>query len=94
MSFRFIIFLSLVFCLKCFFGQAQTNPNYEFILHLTEGNKNREALYLLDHSNELSQPDTVNYLKGMNYYYLKLVDSAAVFLSEVSPASGLHTREN
>jgi hypothetical protein len=73
------------------FGQIPDNPDFRFITHLTENNKNREALYLLAQPPSFN-PDTLNYLKGMNYYLLKRTDSAALYLGAVSPGSSFYTK--
>jgi TM2 domain-containing membrane protein YozV len=74
------------------YSQNPVNPNFLFIDFLTENNKNREALHLLSNTNELSNSDTVNYLKGMNYYLLKKTDSAALSFNLVAPASNFYTK--
>jgi TM2 domain-containing membrane protein YozV len=74
------------------YSQDPVNPNFLFIDFLTENNKNREALHLLSNTNELSNSDTVNYLKGMNYYLLKKTDSAALSFNLVAPASNFYTK--
>lgn len=73
------------------FCQLPDNSEFRFITHLTENNKNREALYLLSQPLVLGA-DTLAYLRGMNYYLLKKPDSAALFLSNVPSASGFYTK--
>jgi hypothetical protein len=80
-----LLFNLAVFC------QIPDNPDFRFINHLTENNKNREALYLLSQPLSFSS-DTLNYLMGMNYYLLKRTDSAALYLAAVSPGSSFHTK--
>lgn len=72
-------------------SQTLINPNFLFIDHLTQTNKNREALYLLNQGKELTNADTVNYLTGMNYYLLKRTDSAAYYFNAVSQKSNFLT---
>jgi TM2 domain-containing membrane protein YozV len=74
------------------YSQNPVNPNFLFIDFLTENNKNREALHLLSNTNELLNSDTVNFLKGMNYYLLKKTDSAALSFNLVAPASNFYTK--
>jgi hypothetical protein len=74
------------------YSQDRANPNFLFIDFLTENNKNREALHLLSNTNELLNSDTVNFLKGMNYYLLKKTDSAALSFNLVAPASNFYTK--
>lgn len=74
------------------YSQDRANPNFLFIDFLTENNKNREALHLLSNTNELLNSDTVNFLKGMNYYLLKKTDSAALCFNSVAPASNFYTK--
>ena len=63
---------------------AQINQNYVFINFLTQNEKNKEALFLLNQPNELKNSDTLNFLKGYNYYLMKRPDTAAVVFSKVS----------
>ncbi|MBA3681287.1 MAG: hypothetical protein H0W73_09010 [Bacteroidetes bacterium] len=88
-----LILLSLLFCITAHtgFSQEKQNPDFLFTQHLTETGKNREALFLLNNTNELTNADTVNYLKGMNYYLLKKTDSAANYFHAVSVSSNFFT---
>ncbi len=93
MNFKYIVCGLFVF-LFCLTASSQNipNPDFLFIDHLTETNKNREALFLLNQGNELTNADTLNYLKGMNYYLLKRPDTAAVYFNQVSETSNFYTR--
>lgn len=71
---------------------AQINQNYVFINFLTQNEKNKEALFLLNQPNELKNSDTLNFLKGYNYYLMKRPDTAAVVLSKVSASSNLFSK--
>lgn len=71
---------------------AQINQNYVFINYLLQNEKNREALFLLNQPNEIKNTDTLNFLKGYNYYLMKKVDTAAVMLSKVSASSNLFSK--
>lgn len=71
---------------------AQINQNYVFINFLTQNEKNKEALFLLNQPNELKNSDTLNFLKGYNYYLMKRPDTAAVVLSKVSASSNLYSK--
>lgn len=86
---RFIAFVSCFGLGSLLYGQ--TNPDYEFLFHLTQEHHNREALFLLNSGQGMAQADSANYLRGLNYYYLKQPDSAAVFFTAVSDAVPLHT---
>ncbi len=79
---RLVFFL--LFIKTSGFSQLTTNPDFLFIDHLTQTNKNREALFLLTETKELSNADTVNYLCGMNYYLLKRPDTASFYFNNVS----------
>lgn len=68
-------------------AQTTAQSTYLFIQHLIQTNKNREALFLLNQTNEIIQADTLNYLRGMNYYFLKRTDSAALCFAAVSANS-------
>ncbi len=93
MKFRFInCGLGLFLCLLVSFSQGQINSNFLFVDHLTHSNKNREALFLLDKANEITNTDTSNYLRGMNYYFLKKTDSAALYLNTVALSSNFYTK--
>lgn len=69
---------------------SQENKDYEFVRFLTESKKHKEALYLLDNNMIVANPDTIFFLKGLNYYYLKKTDSAAYYFDKVSPSIGKH----
>lgn len=85
---RLVLFL----CLVKVSGFSQTvDPDFLFIDHLTETNKNREALFLLTQTHDLTNTDTVNYLCGMNYYLLKRPDTASFYFSAVSKNSAFFT---
>lgn len=84
-----VVLISLVSFIG--FGQNSTHSNYKFIKHLSESDKNREALYLLNNGKELWNSDSINYLKGLNYYFLRKPDSATIFFNSVQPNSNLHT---
>ena len=71
---------------------AQINQNYVFINFLTQNEKNKEALFLLNQPNELKNSDTLNFLKGYNYYLMKRPDTAAVVFSKVSASSNLFSK--
>ena len=71
---------------------AQINQNYVSINFLTQNEKNKEALFLLNQPNELKNSDTLNFLKGYNYYLMKRPDTAAVVLSKVSASSNLFSK--
>lgn len=71
---------------------AQINQNYVFINFLTQNEKNKEALFLLNQPNELKNSDTLNFLKGYNYYLMKRPDTASVVLSKVSTSSNLFSK--
>lgn len=73
------------------FSQNNINPNFLFINHLIENNKQREALFLLNQTSELTNSDTINYLKGMNFYLLKKADTSAVYFNLVSQKSNFYT---
>jgi len=92
MLFKFLNYLTIL-CFLNFFGLSQniTNSNFLFIKHLTESDKNREALFLLDNTKELTNSDSTNYLKGMNYYYLRKPDSASNCFKLVQPSSNFYT---
>lgn len=93
MKFKFILcWVTLFLFYLSGYSQNPVNPNFLFIDFLTENNKNREALHLLSNTNELSNSDTVNYLKGMNYYLLKKTDSASYCFNLVTPASNFFTK--
>ena len=93
MKFKFTICWITLFLFNLSgYSQDPANPNFLFIDFLTENNKNREALHLLSNTNELLNSDTVNYLKGMNYYLLKKTDSAALCFNLVAPASNFYTK--
>lgn len=93
MKFKFInCGLVLFLCLLVAFSQGQINSNFLFVDHLTHTNKNREALFLLDKANEITNTDTSNYLKGMNYYFLKKTDSAALYFNSVAIQSNFYTK--
>ncbi len=68
-------------------AQTASQSSYLFIQHLIQTNKNREALFLLNQTNEITQADTLNYLKGINYYLLKRIDSAALCFDAISSQS-------
>jgi hypothetical protein len=89
MNLNKIVYTLFIFISCSFKTIAQTNSlsNFLFIEYLTYSEKNREALFLLDASNELTNLDTIHFLKGMNYYLLKKTDSAALSFHKVSPAS-------
>jgi hypothetical protein len=42
---------------------AQINQNYVFINYLSQNEKNKEALFLLNQPNEIKNTDTLNFLK-------------------------------
>lgn len=93
MKFKFInCGLVLFLCLLVAFSQGQINSNFLFVDHLTHTNKNREALFLLDKATEITNTDTSNYLRGMNYYFLKRPDSAALYLNTVALSSNFYTK--
>lgn len=93
MKFKFInCGLVLFLCLLVAFSQGQINSNFLFVDHLTHTNKNREALFLLDKANEITNTDTSNYLRGMNYYFLKKTDSAALYFNSVAIQSNFYTK--
>lgn len=93
MKFNFITCWLFVFLFKLSgYSQNPANPNFLFIDFLTENNKNREALHLLTQTNELTNSDTVNYLKGMNYYLLKKTDSASQCFNLVTQTSNFYTK--
>lgn len=93
MKFKFInCGLVLFLCLLVAFSQGQINSNFLFVNHLTHTNKNREALFLLDKAKEITNTDTSNYLRGMNYYFLKRPDSAALYLNTVALSSNFYTK--
>lgn len=71
---------------------SQINQNYEFINYLTQNDKNKEALFLLNQLNEIKNADTLNFLKGYNYYLMKRPDTAAFILSKVKAVSNLYTK--
>ena len=77
--------ISILFSLLFFFS-LQSQQNFRFIQYLTQENKHREAIYLLN-AHELSDPDTTNYLLGMNYYLLRKPDSASFYFHQVPHGS-------
>ncbi|GAB4209030.1 MAG: hypothetical protein Fur0023_21030 [Bacteroidia bacterium] len=68
------------------------SKEYTFVLKLINENKLHNTLHLLKLPNHFSA-DTLNYLKGLCYYYLKKPDSAALFLQFVKQ-SELATKAN
>ncbi len=93
MKFKFInCGLVLFLCQLVGFSQEQVNSNFLFVDHLTHSSKNREALFLLDRTKEITNADTSNYLRGMNYYFLKRTDSAAFYLNSVALNSNFYTK--
>jgi len=93
MKFKFInCGLVLFLCLLVAFSQGQINSNFLFVDHLTHTNKNREALFLLDRAKEITNTDTSDYLRGMNYYFLKKTDSAAFYFNSVAIQSNFYTK--
>lgn len=73
-------------------GQTKVNDDLRFVEHLTNTGKNREAIDVLNNQPELTQTDTGAYLKAINYYLLKRLDSAAKAFSIVQPQSPLFVR--
>jgi TM2 domain-containing membrane protein YozV len=90
MRFKCIVLILFLFRFVGF-SQNAVNPNFLFINHLIESNKQREALFLLNQTSELTNSDTVNYLKGMSYYLLKKVDTSAFYFGSVSQKSNFYT---
>lgn len=76
-----VIFLTL-FLLR--FLYSQVNMDYFFTKQLIAENKHSRALYYLNHFKQVFSEDTLNFLKGYNYYLLKKPDSASYFLKKIS----------
>ncbi len=92
MKFKFITCVLFLFLFQFAASSQQLNSNFLFIDHLTHSNKNREALFLLDRGKEITNADTSNYLRGMNYYYLKKTDSSALYFNSVASNSNFYTK--
>lgn len=84
MSLKYITFVCILYLVKISGFSQTVNRDFLFIDHLTQTNKNREAIYLLTQTHELKNSDTVNYLCGMNYYLLKRPDTASFYFNTVS----------
>jgi hypothetical protein len=84
-SFAFIIFLP-----HFLLSQNRINPDFQYVDHLSHAHNYKDALDLLRFEKTRFHEDTLNFLMGYNYHFLRKPDSSAFYLSKVPENSNFY----
>ncbi len=78
--------LSYIFIIIGLCCSAQRNIDYAFVQNLIIQKKNTQANYYLNYFKHSFSDDSLNFLRGYNYYLMKKPDSCSLSLIKINPS--------